>query len=394
MNRLPTILMVALIALGGLYAQGSTNDESGPDSKLEIKKFRFRRHNRKNFERLVIEFVQKGGGGVPDVKTNASMSGKEATILFERALLVGSIPEALINDSYVAKSRFLGPISINTDGPTPGFTIRTFLKEPVGVDAFWLNHPARLVLDVFPSDSPRVEGRVPEGQEERGVASYRGRSTQSQENPNSIVCYPVSAAVSATVTFHPQSVPSSAAFGMDPLSFGGGGHGGPEPVICFMASSRVVPSVAYKPKSMEFSSYVPWEGFQRPGAAPQAGPPTSLFPPTPPAPGAPPPNLLNGAGGPKPPGTSSLPTGMNGAKPNIAGPSPASIGGANNTPKSYVVTDVPPGRTQLGAPLISPSQVQRLPVGGAPAKLPGSFGEALAAGTNKPQSANLLPPLK
>ena len=165
LRRIISVLVILTVALAPTLARAGKDEEL---AKFEIRKFRFRRHNTKNFERLVIQFTGKNQAGPkPSVKIIAPTTGKEATIEIGNANLVGAIPEALINDSYVSRSHFLGPVSINTDGPEAGFTIRTFLKAPVGVDAFWLEHPDRLVLDVFPRalrawpvESPKEIGTI------------------------------------------------------------------------------------------------------------------------------------------------------------------------------------------------------------------------------------------
>lgn len=374
MRILLYLLVLSLAAHIGAESSFAQDGKATP--RVEIKKFRFRRHNKKNFERLVIEFGDRDGAQ-PVITTVPTLNGKEANIQIERVALVGAIPEALINESYVSRSKFLGPVSINTDGPVRGFVIRTFLKEPVNVDAFWLTKPGRLVLDVFPANSGRVSGRVPES-EFREVASYRPSSNFSsapvKEDPNQIVCYPIAAAVSATVSFHSKMTSGPS---VDAVPYGAAtGQPGPEPVICFMASSQVVASVSFKPKSFDPNSYVQWEPRfpQSPQMAqPQMMPPPVMNVPPPPTPPLPP----------------------SGATPNTAPP----VANGKAPGPGVVISDIQPGRTPLGWPLVSPSAVQRLPSSNSqtPPKLP-SFGDGAppttATGAPQASSPSLLPPVK
>lgn len=381
MRSLLYILVACLVGESLILSQASFAQDAKTMPRVEIKKFRFRRHNKKNFERLVIEFLDKDHGGSPRITTLPSSSGKEASIQIENVSLVGAIPESLINDSYVSKSRFLGPVSINTDGPVKGFVIRTFLKEPVGVDAFWLDRPGRLVLDVFPANSARVDGRVPES-EFREIAQIRPpQESRPKEESNGIVCYPLNAAVSATVSFQSKMTSGAGQFGVEALPFGliggGGNNSGAEPVICFLSSSQVVAKVAFKPKSFDPNNYVQWEP-----RAPAGGGGSLFSMPALPAPPAPPPAI------PAPP----LPPA------GVVPTPPLPPQGAVKGPGGVVVSNITPGRTPLGSPLVSPGEVSRLPASPPPPKLP-SFGDtppasANPAGGTAPSASSLLPPVK
>lgn len=375
MKSFPHILslVVAMALLGAGSSREGLAVEPGDGPRLEIKKFRFKRHSKKNFERLVVEFSSKGGYANPNLRTDTPVSGREATVFLDNVALVGAIPEVLINESYVPKSKLLGPVSINTDGPTPGFSVRTFLKEPVGFDAFWLASPPRLVLDVFPANSPRVDNRIPVGYEERDLARVKPEHSSPKKPEDDIVCYPISSAVSATVSFHPSTMPSPA---LQPEGSLFAQPGATEAVICFLASSRVTASVAYKPKALEVPNYVQWDPRggnqlqQRPG---MGG--ASMF-------GSAPPNANGMAPGARPPASVPAPP-IGGAKPPLP---PTSKG-----PASLVVPDVSPGKTPLGSPLQNPTSVQRLPSYPPPAKLPAGGAKTPPPGL---ASGGLLPPLK
>jgi hypothetical protein len=339
-----------------MFAPASEGAGTVDATRYEIKKFRFRRAKQRDFERLVVEFGEKGPAAKPPTVRvdTAGNGGKEATISIGPANLVGAIPEALINDSYVPKSAFLGPISINTDGPTAGFTLRTFLKETVAVDAFWLEHPNRLVLDVFPANSPRVEGRVPDPEPKpRRVASV-STAKMSGSTSNNIVCYPISAAVSAQVMFHPKTDTSPAYSAVELMPMANASTDGPEPVVCFRASSQVIASVSFKTKARDTASYVPWDGTFEKGTPPKKKEDEEADRQT-----------------------SSGPNGMNpmaNMPPINTSPMPGA-GFQMPKPPGLVVTDITPGRTPLGSQLQNPAKITRLPSNPPPPKLP-VFGEA------------------
>lgn len=359
---LPSFSSAPCLAMDGHEA---VNDESNV-SKVEIKKFRFRKSHKKNFERLVIEFSSKSKwAGAPIIKAAPSATGRESEVLLEKINLIGAIPEALINDSYVPKSKFLGPVSINTDSPQDGFHIRAFLKQPVRLDAFWLENPKRLVVDAFPANSPRMEGRLSweDMDDSRPSRSYASENAVQKKDDNSIVCYPIASAVSATVTFSPAALGSSNQPILDPaLLMNGAVPGkGPEPVICFLANAQVTPNVAYKSRGYDMSQFYQWQ----PGGNGNGNG-----------------NFQNGQN-----------NGFGGSSLFGGG---GAFGGFQNKPggPNIVVTDVPPGRTPLGTPLTNPNQVQRLPSSLSPAKLPGSGDLGAGAPATPPGLPNISAPTK
>lgn len=250
---------VALV-LGCLFPASGLKANETPQGhqshiKVEIKSFRFRKYPSQNFERLILEFNSQNFMETPVIRVTPSPSGNESLVAVDAVQMVGAIPESQINDSYTAKSKFLGPVSINTDGPEVGFNIRTFLKAPVMLDAFWAKNPNRLVLDAFPASSARSKSRFGEKNSERAERKMHrrlaslgtGASTESD-----IVCYPLSAAVAASVIFKP-NVPALDRSQKTPTA---SRKENKDPVICFLASKAVVPSVAFLSKEGATSQYV------------------------------------------------------------------------------------------------------------------------------------------
>lgn len=131
--------------------------EASPE-KAEIKRFRFQRHTKHNFERLVMEFGSQSKGAAPTVKVTPVPAEKNVTLNVSNLTLVGAIPEAAMNDSFAPQSKYLGPLHINTDSGS-SVTIKVSLKDAsLKADAFWLENPSRLVVDAFPAGSPRASG--------------------------------------------------------------------------------------------------------------------------------------------------------------------------------------------------------------------------------------------
>ncbi len=125
--------------------------------QVEMKSYRWRKHPRKNYERLVLEFARKdkGGGPIPTPNVVPSASGKEATIVVGGVSLMGDSAENKVSDTYGSKSAFLSPLSILVDANN-GFSVKlSFKKSDVVAEAMWLEAPARLVIDVFASAGDR-----------------------------------------------------------------------------------------------------------------------------------------------------------------------------------------------------------------------------------------------
>src|SRR3954451_16725037 len=104
-------IAIALTLLAAPWAHAENAQDATP--RLEIREYRFQPHRNLGYERLVLEFTRKDSNS--RVQPKVRMKGSE--IVVDRAILMGAIPESLINDSYSGKSKYLGPLSVNTDNP-------------------------------------------------------------------------------------------------------------------------------------------------------------------------------------------------------------------------------------------------------------------------------------
>lgn len=216
---------------------------------LTIRNFRFARHNALDFERLVIEFKASEAGAKPGVKIN--LGEREAQIQLRGAQLVGGIPETAINESYKGSSKYFGPLSINTDSPDGNVLLRAFTKKSNSkVDAFWLNDPPRLIVDVFPEDSERSFGREVVGNREFASTSSHKKSHGSshEEAPSvsrgnsAVVCYPANAQVKPTIGFDRRAKVAGMVVSAADLSKSIGND-----ILCFTSASSVVPTISFQP---------------------------------------------------------------------------------------------------------------------------------------------------
>lgn len=232
----------------------SISAHSAENAQLEIKKFRFNQHNELVFERLVLEFASKGGGHhTPSIRLAPSASGKETLISVDRVTLVGAIPESTINDSYSKKSRFFGPVSISTDNPTAGFTIRTFVKTSQAVvDSFWLEKPHRLIVDVYPKSSPRAAGPgiLNNFHPQRSVASAvthgkTGHKTLPKSVDN-VLCFMANAQIVADLGFESAQHARGLSMTVDDSTMNYGATD--KQVVCYPKKALMQPKVTFSPK--------------------------------------------------------------------------------------------------------------------------------------------------
>lgn len=226
------ILLLPLLSLGA------------DTSQIQIKKFRFHQHLGLDFERLVLEFSQRGSG-TPQVSVSPTQNGREASLNVSSATLVGAIPEATINDSYSRVSRYIGPISINNDNPNFGFSIRTFIKNAnVSVDSFWLKNPTRLIVDVYPKGSLRAQGPdvlKNHSGPSRGLASHK--PTPGNHN---VICFFTAAQVQASLGFEQGKTPRSLAMSVDDS---GVNYAADKNVICYPYAAQAQPKIAFEMKA-------------------------------------------------------------------------------------------------------------------------------------------------
>ncbi len=208
----------------------------GSESSVEIRKFRFAKHKPTDFERLVVEFKKHGQTGEPTLVLTPEPSGTQVLVGIDRINLSGVIPEAAINDSYVTRSQYLGPISINTDDPTHPLAIRVFLKNNnLRVDAFYEGSPARLIVDAFPENSPRaIKGR-------QVLARVAPSRRPASMDDSKVICFPANAQLLASVQFV-DVTNKQAPLRFDNINKGDG------PVVCYPDTARVKAKVAFQLK--------------------------------------------------------------------------------------------------------------------------------------------------
>ncbi len=191
--RLNKIALLICCAFLGNQANVSAS-EGGPAAQLEIRQYRFSRHGG-DHDRLVLEFDRKDSAGhhTPNVKVEKS-EGESSLVKLHGAVLLGAIPESLINDSFSKKSRFLGPVSLTMDAPESGLSVRVEHKRSgAQVKALWLQNPSRLVIDAY---SHGGAGHSPDRQ-----ASSVQHSSPRRPGLDKLMCFPATSKVSLTVSF-------------------------------------------------------------------------------------------------------------------------------------------------------------------------------------------------
>lgn len=228
--------------------------------QVEIRKFRFNRHSSANFERLVLEFGSKESE-LPEVKVTPTASGKDVMINIEATSLVGAIPESSINESFTPKSHWIGPISINSDTPKGGFSVRAFLKNPgAQVDAFWLEAPSRLIVDVFPKESLRASvGRsvlaTTASTHKTPARKIASVPTPSPSKDRSVLCFPAQAEVKAKIGF--RKYQGSNQVGVTVNTGEDRSTNEEEAIVCYPASMRVNPTVTFSSNDYQATKHLP-----------------------------------------------------------------------------------------------------------------------------------------
>lgn len=218
-------------------------------ANFEIKSYRFHSHIRENYDRLVLEMAKINGTETPLVKvTNESAS--EALIEIQNAKLVGAIPESSINNSFMATSRYLGPITFNNDSPANSFSIKLWLKKTDSdVDAFWQDAAGKLVVDVYPKNSLRAKG-LNQLHDNRNTASVSAPKIKcNNEELPKYLCFPASARVGLKVKFDVspylktkiQAIPVQLGTIATSSSFSS-----QDAIVCYPSIARVTPSFTFE----------------------------------------------------------------------------------------------------------------------------------------------------
>lgn len=238
MVSLKSMILILLALSVGTPALAA--DNAKPDTSFHIQKYRFRSHSAENFERFVLEFKRSGNDRkAPKVKVALDAKSGEASIQVDGCQLSGEIPEASMNDAYSTQSKYLGRISVNADNPKM-VVFKAALKDPTAsLDAFWLEHPSRLVVDVFPKSSPRASGpQVLRGG--RAVASVHHHSA-SGEGKNGFLCFPSSAQVNGVAK-------EDASIRIDTAAIQS--HAQEQGIYCYPKSTQLHAKVVYEPPSV------------------------------------------------------------------------------------------------------------------------------------------------
>ncbi len=227
---------------GANAPESGTFEEGGP--RLEIRQYRFSRHAG-GYDRLVLEFERKDSDSSsrPSVGAQKSSTPREWSVQVDNAVLLGAIPESLINDSYTKKSRYLGPISVNMDNPSTGFSVRATIKSAgTRIQAMWLENPARLVIDAYGAG--------------KSLAHRETSSVKSHQRPGlaDLLCFPAVSKVGLTVIFQTQSHSEEElqnirvnTDGTTPLE----GTPSNDAIVCYAKSSRVVAALSFESKPKE-----------------------------------------------------------------------------------------------------------------------------------------------
>lgn len=225
--------------------------------KGEIKRFRFQRHAKQDFERLVMEFGGNGKGATPNVKVTPQSAEKNVQIAVEGFSLVGAIPEAAMNESFGRRSKYLGSLALNTDKANSLFIKANLKDSKVQIDAFWLDSPSRLVVDAFPASSPRAAGpavlanhRVTASEHTAPKAAEAHEAHEAHEatppaptkkkaHKGSFVCYPASAQVVASTSYEDPATKKGLQIETDGAPVTGPTAANQNTVACFPQSSKL-----------------------------------------------------------------------------------------------------------------------------------------------------------
>ena len=222
-------------------------------TELNIAKFRFTRFDSSQFERLVIEFLGSAPSEEVEIKKGEKNNQTDVTLTLNNVSISGSIPEANMNASYRDKKKWIGPLSFNSNPSQKLVSIRTLLSEKdTEIDAFWLNSPTRLVIDVYPKGSPRAQSRDIAAPSRKvasmskaapKAASKAASNSPTQSQEESVYCFPASAEINPQINFQPWMGSSSVAVKAEPPS--PPSEKSVDYIRCYPAQSRMVPQVYF-----------------------------------------------------------------------------------------------------------------------------------------------------
>jgi hypothetical protein len=156
---------------------------------------------------------------------------------------------------------------VSTDDPE-ALILKVGVKEENGlVDAFWLEHPARLVVDVFPKGSPRESGPQVLGGGRVARHSAGAAKPRAKEESSGYVCYPANAQVNAMVN---EGSHDGLELRLDTAAIAGS-HDSANGIHCYPAKSQLQASIVYEPgKTSEPAKASPAAAAETPAASPAA----------------------------------------------------------------------------------------------------------------------------
>lgn len=265
---------VAVMALFTTLSFGYTrvveaaNTTDGQQALLQ--QYRFQKHAGQDFERLVLQFDDVKAVKGRKVSTSFPLDGGNTTIVEVTNLSVNkNIPVNFMDTFKNKKSKYLTSVNFNINEGNAFATKLGLDSSDTVVDAFWLENPSRLVIDVFPKNSPRSAGPAILGQAaekaDRTAASdplateaenlaltvkeeIKKVMTKTRDTWNSnskyrkdFYCFPASAEVTASLDYKTKATEKVAAEGTFPSPRAN------DYVVCYPKVATVNPRVEFFP---------------------------------------------------------------------------------------------------------------------------------------------------
>jgi hypothetical protein len=269
-------------------AEGIVDASASAAPRLEIRKYRFFHDTRLQRERLVLEFERRDfyHESKPRVSFEA-LSSQEIIVRLENAVLMGAIPESLINDSYAHQSKFMGPISMDDRSMSSGLAMKMKLKDfDLAYKAEWLSSPARLVIDVFPKTGAAAKNLALGEGRSRNPKSLRVERKNTVSSFGDFMCFPAKSKVGLAVVFQAgtQATEDLQKFrvNIDGSNIGLETHMDQESIVCYPKTAQVKASLSFQGSTGATTAPI------QSGTVGGGAPLLNLFPPTSPsAPSAP-----------------------------------------------------------------------------------------------------------
>jgi hypothetical protein len=234
--------------LAALYAPVFAEAEPAT-GQLEINQYRFSRHAG-SYDRLVLEFNRKDAtSNQPQVRVE--QTGGAWNISVDNASLLGAIPESLINDSFKKKSRYLSEVTVNADSAR-SFVVAAKLKPGSGnhIEAFWLNAPARLVIDSYGEQKHAVEKREAASVHVEPKPEPKVEIERQAKFPGfaHLSCFPATSRVGLTVVFQPDATEGDQMqnYRINTDGIGGSTQPAADAIHCYPKKSQIKAELSYE----------------------------------------------------------------------------------------------------------------------------------------------------